>query len=211
MLTANDYARLHEIVFRSDYPGHKPKVVESPNGDGVKDVGKRYAHVNRLYIEQWEKKDGVKSLVAECTLLEYLEKCHEKALEIAVDLGIPPDFWPSERHSTLRVLEYLPYTGSARHTDFDLFTVPVYRNNPNALELTGGHVFKNHPGVQVGQLYQELYPNIIATGHYVRAKSKYWQYSAVYFAIPDHASELPSGQTVGSWIEEKMKERRYVV
>ena len=34
------------------------------------------------------------------------------------------------------------------------------------------------------------------------------QYSIVYFAIPDWETKLPDGQTVGEWLEERLKRSR---
>jgi hypothetical protein len=31
----------------------------------------------------------------------------------------------------------------------------------------------------------------------------------VYFAIPSHDAVLPSGETVGVWLDEQMKDMRY--
>lgn len=33
--------------------------------------------------------------------------------------------------------------------------------------------------------------------------------SIVFFAIPDHAAVLPSGETVGEWLEERLARSRY--
>lgn len=205
-LTATDYRTLYDIVFRDDYPGYRPNVIESPNGDGVKDSQKRYAHVSSKYIrsmrgDSWADGKGTYWYHPyQPTLTKYLQQCHEAALDVAVQLGVPREFWPDIRYSALRVLEYPPGAGSAEHTDFDLFTLNLYRNNLNA--GLGDVDFHK------GEILTEISKYHTAAKHYVNPHRD-CQYSLVYFAMPSEAAVLPSGQTVGAWVEERKKRSRY--
>jgi len=219
MFTSEDYRILHKIVFNDNYPGYRPNVIESPNGDGVKDTQKRYAHVSQKYLDN-NRHQSAQGWIKKTIILErYLEKAHNLALDTAVQLGISPQFWPDIRYSALRVLEYPPGAGSAAHTDFDLFTLNLYRNLPNKLLKTKEIVVGEGVlplGVHAGELLQLLMTkgnfSIHATPHKViPSELNNYQYSIVYFAIPDHAAVLPSGETVGQWIEERLKRSRYDV
>src|SRR5690606_726185 len=96
LFTASDYAKLHSIVFQPDYPGYKPDVVESPNGDGKKDDLKRYAHVAEKYLRDYSLTRRI--------LEYYLDEAHGLALEVAITIGVPRPFWPVKEYSALRVL-----------------------------------------------------------------------------------------------------------
>lgn len=202
MFTAEDYRILHGIVFNPSYPGYKPNVIESPNGDGVKDTQKRYAHVSQKYYMHCAANEGVEHRNA---LHTYLNKAHNLALDTAVTLGIPPEFWPDIRYSALRVLEYPPGAGSAEHTDFDLFTLNLYRNVYNPGLPDGPY--------HVGELLEVLDPTYFkATEHSVSIRAKAMsQFSIIYFAMPDEAATLPTGQTVGDWVKERKERSRYDV
>lgn len=189
MFTAKDYRILSNMVFKDDYPGYKPGVVESPDGDGKLDDQKKYAHVAFKYI---------KGNYGPLTM--YLERVHEKALDTAMEMGIPKAYWPAIEYSVIRVLEYPPGAVSHPHKDFDLFTINLYRNLPGLVE----------PQIPIhyGEMLEMINPNFPATEHHVEA-SGMTQYSMVYFAIPDHNQVLPNGQTVGAWLEERLKRSRY--
>jgi hypothetical protein len=49
MFTEDEMSTLRNIVFQPQYPGYRPTIVESPNGDGKVDTEKRYAHVAPKY------------------------------------------------------------------------------------------------------------------------------------------------------------------
>lgn len=237
--TAADYQALHSIVFATDadgrprYPGYRPEVVELPNGDGRADREKRYAHVSRnnqaaiFGSDEFSADDWL-------TLDMYLDRAHAEALRVARALNVPAAFRPDIRYSALRVLEYPPGATSARHTDFDLFTLLCYRDRPEGLVRYADEVCLGYntceaglddiaPGLHIGEL-GEIVGLGPATPHEVRAirlqndrddgpvpsdGSDYFpQHSIVYFAIPDHAAALPSGQTVRQWLDERIGRSR---
>jgi hypothetical protein len=187
-------------VFRPDYPGNATArgVVEAPNGDPAhRDTGKRYSHVALKYLpmvdEEWTPEQYY--------LASMLSLAHSKALKVAVDLGVPPSFTPLFGFGALRVLEYPAGVGaSAVHTDMALFTLNLYRSVPNpGLGALGS--------VHMGEL-GELIGLGTADPHHVTALAER-QCSLVYFAMPDHAAVLPSGETVGEWVRRETSRRRY--
>jgi hypothetical protein len=246
MFTASDYALLHSMVFQPDYPGYKPNVVESPNGDGKLDDLKRYAHVAEKYLapQQFDTYD-VKADVCfnqkywtDFTLARYLSIAHSKSLEVAVSIGIPPQFWPSKKYSALRVLEYGPYSVTNPHTDFDLFTLMCYRNLPEYFKYCDGdgnlntglldysrcqqektlvEAQKLNSQIHFGELMEEIENRIYpGSGRWKAHKHEVvasglatYQYSIVFFSVPDHSAVLPSGKTVGEWMKERLERSRY--
>lgn len=233
MFTASDYAKIHPLVFANDYPGYTPEVVESPNGDGVLDMEKRYAHVAEKYLQRDKETDR------RIPLRDYLHKAHDLAVQVAVTLGIPPRYWPDYNQGCLRVLEYSPTATTAPHTDFDLFTLMVYRNQSDhfkymqsdKLNASLGHAayFTNYKlaekskqlskkarelnfQLHLGELLEEIQPDCyLADKHQVTASGDQHQYSIVYFAVPPEHAVLPSGKTVGKWLEERRTRSRYTV
>jgi hypothetical protein len=203
MLNATDYKLLHALTFAPDYP-HKPKD-EIPNGDGKVDAGKRYRHVAMKYLEQ----DSNSSRVA--TLSHYLHRAHDIALEVAVAFGLPQAAWPKLEACALRVLEYPAGVGGHLHTDFDLFTLSLYRSHPAALcidrpSLLPSAVADLNPGCHRGELLEAL-QLADADPHSVRAEAEA-QRSIVYFALSAPELELPSGQTAGAWLAERYARSR---
>jgi hypothetical protein len=193
LFTAADYRQLHAIVFREDYPGYRPTVIEAPNGDPTaRDTGKRYSHVAVKYVDKF--KDGW----ARSVLLDYLWRAHNRATDVAEALGVRPAFMPSFEHGALRVLEYPPMTTSALHTDFDLLTINCYRNMPNK-GLGPDEVHMGELGELIG-----LGP---ARAHSVEPVADV-QHSIVYFAIPNHEAVL-FGVAVGDWLKERIARSRY--
>jgi isopenicillin N synthase-like dioxygenase len=249
LFTAADYAKIHSLVFRDDYPGYKPKVIESPNGDGKLDTEKRYAHIAEKYLKynstklvedhiRLQNRFGInecEDFTTELFLNKCLDQAHELSLEIAVAIGVPPQYWPVRKYGALRVLEYSPTAVTNTHTDLDLFTLMLYRNDescfkyldPNfaskyleSLGLEGQALTRSksllrlakslNSQVHFGELLEEIDSNSYrATKHEVVASGGPYQYSCVYFSEPDHDVVLPSGITVGKWIEERMKRSRY--
>lgn len=208
MFNGHHYHTLHKCVFSPDYPGYRPEVVESPHGDGKRDSAKRYAHVALKYRHP---------LPAVQRLLDgFLMQAHRRALEVAEELHVPAQFMPRLEYGALRVLEYPPGASSHEHTDFDLFTLNLYRNQPDKLVPGGTEVHLGELGQVVG-----LGP---ATPHYVLPSGTV-QHSIVYFAIPDHAAPLTywgdtvRGKspaelttlpwTVGEWLQERLARSRY--
>lgn len=159
MFTADDYQTLHSIVFATDadgrprYPGYRPEVVELPNGDGRADREKRYAHVSYKNLYKSPSVPLYSGLTpAEwCYLLDTLRFAHAEALRVARALGAPEAFMPDIRYSALRVLEYPPGATSARHTDFDLFTLLCYRDRPEGLVRHPRHD-QDEPGLDPDSL-----------------------------------------------------------
>lgn len=187
-----DYSHLHLLFNDTGYRGYKPSVVEAPNGDGKLDAGKRYLHVAAKYDPpEWA--------------LRYLARAHWEACRRAEALGIPDAFMPRVADGTLRVLDYPPGAGSARHTDFDLFTITCFRSTMDGLVV--GNM--ERPELYFGELAQEmgLAP---ATPHAVEGRP-HGQQSIVYFAMPNHAAVLPhsGGRTVGEWLQERLARSRY--
>lgn len=244
LFTASEYAHLHSLVFQPDYPGYKPNVVESPNGDGKKDMEKRYAHVSEkyLFVRTTETINYIKDWGYHPTherdhqLQNYLNRAHDLAMQVAITIGVPREFWPVRKYSALRVLEYNAEAITNEHTDFDLFTLMCYRNLPeyfrgkmpklrpdcgnglretnfgpiNSSEALLAHAKQLNAQLHFGEILEEVDPNTYrATPHEVVASGGPWQYSVVYFAIPDWDSKLPSGVTVGKWLEERISRSRY--
>jgi hypothetical protein len=204
MFNERDYERLHKLVFRKDYSGYKPDVAEIPNGDGKVDDKKRYAHVATKYlVTEQQRKD----------LMPYLEAAHHLSIAAADIAGVPKAFWPKIENGALRVLDYPPGATSAKHTDFDLFTLMVHRNQPEcfvAEEVEESRALKRihilNKQAHLGEI-AELIGLGQATPHEVVA-SETRQHSIVHFSIPDHAAVLPSGLTVGDWLAERMGRSR---
>lgn len=215
-----NYSDLHRIVFTDGYPGYKPSVRELPNGDGKVDADKRYAHIAMKYLSD----DVVSSRRDWAALVAALTEAHQLALKVATALCVPEAFMPSVQYSALRVLEYAPGAISNLHTDFDLFTLMMYRDQPDrfvtdeydvratsSFEQTSAlHCARElNRQLHLGEL-AELLGLGTATPHEVIA-SKTRQCSIVYFAIPDHNAVLPGGLTVGAWIDERMARSRITV
>lgn len=219
LFSAADYQTLAQIVFaleadgRPRYPGYRPEVVELPNGDGRADRAKRYAHIATKYLTQAGPADAVR-------LNPYLLRAHAEAERVARALGVPEAFMPDIRFSALRVLEYPPGATSARHTDFDLFTLLCYRDRPEWLvrHRTPGEIPLHldaldcvSPGLHLGEL-GEIVGLGPATPHEVVPvydapwkSAPTWpaprmrQHSIVYFALPSHDARFPGPQDSSVW------------
>lgn len=211
IITAGDYAAIHHIVFSPDYPGYRPNVVESPNGDANWDTEKRYSHIALKYLEQYEDE------ARRDMLTSYLVEAHNKALEVARMIGVPDAFMPDIRYGALRILDYPPGAVTHPHKDFDLFTLMLYRNQPDKFKYLSGepafHIQTMSKQIHYGEILEMVMPEHRATEHEVEAvtEGEPHQHSAVYFTIPDHATVLPSGETVGEWLDERMGRSRKVV
>lgn len=185
MLEAYDFERLRTL-FDGTYAGYRPSVIEAPNGDGKLDTQKRYLHVATKYDPpKWA--------------MSRFEACWYEARHISRQLGVAREFWPDWDACALRVLEYPPGSDSAEHTDFNLFTFNAYRNTNDVI---GGD----------GKLYIGEIGELIglgkATSHSVPTRP-YEQHSIVFFALPDHNAILPSGVSVGDWVQERIARSRY--
>lgn len=206
ILTQSDYDYLHANVFRADYSGYKPAIVEIPNGDSKLDNEKRYAHVATKYFS---------SCRLAAALWSRLARAHETALRIAASLGLPLEFMPDIRYGALRVLEYPAGAISNRHEDFDLFTVMCFRSEPEHFVADDADEYRTparhiasivNEHAHIGQLGTEIGLGA-ATPHEVRPSARVQQ-AIVYFAIPDHNAILPSGVTVRDWLSERMARSR---
>lgn len=203
MFTKDEYDQLNGLVFRDDYSGYKPEVKEIPNGDGKVDADKRYAHVGTKYFTTHQQR---------MELMPFLLKAHAIAMDVAIAIGLPEEFKPKLEYSSLRVLEYPPGAISNEHTDFDLYTLMLYRDQPDRFvsKDMGNHVLREirHINFQahIGEIGTELGLGQ-ATPHSV-LPSATPQHSIVYFVIPDHAVRLPSGVLVRDWLNERMARSR---
>lgn len=215
--STRDYDTLHEIVFRPGYPGWKPEVQEIPNGDGVVDAVKKYAHIAPKYIEK------MSSCPDRDVLESYYGYAHNIAQEAAAFAGIPWNWRPDARYGALRVLDYPAGAGSALHEDFDLFTLMVYRDAPEGFVARDAEVSPTlerlrqiDPQCHLGQLGTAIGLGA-ATPHEVVGLARA-QHSIVHFSIPDHAldfsefSEQPDGErrrrTVMDFLNERMARSR---
>ncbi len=199
---ASEYAELHGLVFREDYP-HKPPA-EIPNGDGKVD-SKRYRHVALKYLP------GFGTARERNALIAYLTYAHECAELVADALAVPAAFRPDLRYGALRVLEYAPCDFSHEHTDFNLYTLALYRDRPECFHR--GAEWTDIPtaalalnrGLHLGQLGEAVGLGS-ATRHSVSASAE-TQHSIVYFAIPDHDAPIGAA-TVRLWLNERMARSR---
>lgn len=195
-----DYLALAQL-FHTGYPGYKPDVVELPNGDGKADVAKRYLHVATKYAPPLHAADMFYAAFG-------------MACVVAEALGLPPSLRPSVNACALRVLEYPAGAGSELHTDFDMFTLNLWRSEP-----VPGMEARTVAGcsVHLGEL-GEIFGLGKAEPHSVPALD-HPQQSLVFFALPDPSVELPllprfsdaCGNrlyTVGQWLAERYARSR---
>lgn len=204
IFTESDYEALHALVFRPDYPGYKPTVLEIPNGDGKVDAEKKYAHVAPKYLATEQQ---------QYNLMPYLETAHAMAVQAAELAGVPSAFMPDVRYGALRVLDYPPGAISNKHEDYGLFTLMCFRDQPDrfvASDLDAGPVIERirtlNPQAHLGQLGEAMGLGR-ATPHEV-LPSKTRQRSIVYFVISDHDAVLPDGSTVRAFLNERMARSR---
>lgn len=189
-----DYAQLFQL-FSRDYAGHRPEVQEVPNGDGKIDAQKRYLHVALKYDPpEWA--------------LHLLARAHFEACRMAEALNVPSEFYPRVADGTLRVLDYPPGAGSEWHTDFDLFTVNLWRDVATGVVIKNeaGHCSRMPLDMHMGEI-GELIGLGTATEHCVTALDRA-QHSIVYFSMPDHAAVLRDGVTVREWLKERYARSR---
>jgi len=203
MFTKEEYEALHALVFRPDYSGYKPEVKEIPNGDGKVDAEKRYAHVAPKYFTTDQQREE---------LTPFLEKAFNLARACADIAKVPAAYMPDIRYGALRILDYPPGAVSNKHEDFDLFTLMMYRDQPDlfvADQVEESRWLKRiqllNKQAHLGQLGEAIGLGK-ATPHEV-LPSETRQCSIVYFAIPDHESPLGEGN-VRDWLNERMARSR---
>lgn len=195
------YQNLYQIVFAEDYPGFKKNQYDVPHGDGRVDYGKRHAHVSMNYLREVMARTDPTSAGTVSYALDQLLGAHTRALLCGRELGVPAEFLPSLEYSALRVLYYPPGVGSHLHQDSDLFTLILYRDQPEKFkaqdeELPKGAMCGRYR-LHLGHLGEML--GLGEAVHHAVDPSNTAQHSIVYAAMPDFAAVLPSGQTVGEW------------
>ena len=195
--------QLIEYAFSDANPGWRPEIQESPNGDGVWDTNKRFAHVAPKYFND----ETPKFVHTEYAFQRYL------ALHACRLLEIPKEFHPGP-DCTLRVLDYPPGATSPPHTDFTMFTLRVWRDDVDAFRYLGdvdpnlASIRKRFPGIHFGELIAEIDPKrFTATEHEVVA-TEHPQSSCVFFVMPNLSAILPSGLSVGDWLDERKSRSR---
>ena len=194
LFTHEDHSKL-ATLFNANYAGYRPETLEAPNGDGNVDVTKRYLHVALKYAPpEWA--------------IAYLAHAHFAACQVAEALKVPDAYYPKVENGTLRVLEYPAGSGSAAHTDFDLFTVHCYRDTDDfeRLDAVDPRAEKVDPHVHLGDIAQEIGLGT-ATRHQVNARD-YPQRAIVYFAMPANNAVMPNGQGALEWIADRYKRSR---
>lgn len=205
-MNKEEFNELAHLAFDSEWPGFNPETLEVPNGDGKVDTGKWYSHVAYKYFTaRWDGGD-----VRFDPLRVAYMRCMFLAKRVHRRLGLPQELTPNYYSSCLRFLRYPPGTGSHQHTDFDLFTLSLYRSDPTKLVrgLAGLHEGDDDisPGIHFGELAEE-FDLRTATPHMV-VPSKTWAASAVFFALPAMDVRLPDGRTVGEWLKERYARSR---
>jgi hypothetical protein len=200
--TDEEYEEIAAHAFRDDYAGYRPAVQESPNGDGVWDEGKRYAHVALKY-------DPPPALRA------YFELAYLEALNVCVSLDVPARLMPDPRECCLRILDYPPGAGSAQHTDFDFLTIQLYRDRPEGFvrlrgESPGEKAASWHEsddkvsgGIHFGEM-AEVAGFRRATPHLVRPLDVR-QRAIVFFVLPHPDAAL---LTAGEWLADRYSRSR---
>jgi hypothetical protein len=220
MFDRSEYDLLANIVFRPGYPGFKPDVKELPNGDGKIDE-KKYAHISLKNLANFGTSRE------RTLLLRTLFVAHEAAEQVADALEVPQAFRPDIRYGAVRVLAYPAKTGlSHRHTDFDLFTIPLFRDVQEtfrtypqaALDWSDQDQRERFyaaedlaPGLHLGELGEAIGLGP-ATPHEVLPHDE-GQLSMVYFAIPDWDTMMPKQVnhmplSVKNWLNERMARSR---
>jgi hypothetical protein len=205
-LTTQEYHTLYTLVFNpaNNYPGYQPGVLESPDGNATWDTKKHYAHIALKYLDNYKGEGAVHMRLV-------LEEWTQYATEVAIDLGLPMKYWPHINDSTIRILAYRPGAESALHTDFDLFTLPMYRNIVSTYEANfenGSVNFLSEDTfnrLHYGELMEEINPMAYkATPHKVTPDfTGRTQYAAVFFAMPRLDVQLPCTKPVYEWLRER--------
>lgn len=193
--TREDYDRIHALTFGDpNYAGYKPNVQESPNGDGVWDDKKRYAHVALKYNPCPE-------------LLEYFYAAYAEARRVHFALDAPRHLAPAVEECCLRILEYGPTAFSAEHTDFDFMTLQLYRDwKPGFVRV--GEVRPGDEEVSEGIHFGEMAEVAQfrpAMRHAVRPNPFKTTRSIVFFVLPSRDAALISA---GQWLDERYARSR---
>ncbi len=193
---------LAQPAFSAINPGYKPDVIEAPNGDGHLDTKKRYAHIAPKYFHAHTP----------AILRDAYHNALCEAQAWAMRLGLPMPLWPSYNDCALRLLEYPAGAGGHIHTDFDLFTVNLWRSDPSAMQQAewsprGVHFGELWHALGLGCSWSARLPT--ATAHWIEPRT-YAQQSLVFFALPSPDVRLPTGGTVRDWLAERIARSRHV-
>lgn len=197
-LNGQDYWDLHDL-FDGSYAGYRPNVAEIPNGDGKVDAEKRFLHIALKYNPPKYAR-------------RLLAIAHGAACEVAEAMGVPAYLRPCLGAGALRVLDYPAGAGSELHTDFDLFTVNLWRDPP--LDM-GARMIAGH-SVHIGELGELIESHVrphglgLAQPHSVPALPTH-QHSLVYFAIPEPTQLLVVDNhtvSVAEWLTERIARSR---
>lgn len=213
--TKEDYDRIHKFAFSDENPGWNPDVIESPNGDGVWDEHKRYAHLAPKYFDQASvSSPSFYTEMYSNGIFQLYHQARNEADRICRHLDIPKEFWSAD-DSTLRILDYPAGATTAPHTDFDLFTLCLYRDDMDAFKYLSGEddpllerAREISPGIHFGELMTEL-NGAQETEHEVLGTDNR-QCSIVFFVVPNHKAILPSGISVGKWMDERKNRSRKI-
>ena len=196
----SEYLFWHNLVFTPDYPGYV-----GPGGNDKKQeyaVGEyQYAHIAPKYLAKWT---AVGSDIRDAAH-EMLWKLRNAAVREAVALGVPPEFLPQMEDGTLRLLRYPPGAAIAEHHDFNLLTLPLWRNIWS--NYRRGDDAYDGRSIHYGEIFNLLFPDQKPTTHWTLPHDR-WQYSAVYFAMPHLGARLPDGSTVHEWVTGRKYETR---
>lgn len=192
--TKEEYDEIYSLTFDTPgYKGYRPEVQEAPNGDGKWDEQKKYAHIATKYSPSPR-------------LFEFYGRAFGEATRVYRELDIPSHLHPSWGNSCMRILDYPPGAESAEHTDFDLFTIQLYRDQPEGFVRTGT-VDQTDESISTGIHFGEMAEVAglrKAMPHRVKALDVR-QRSIVFFAIPPKDSSLI---TVGDWLDERYARSR---
>jgi hypothetical protein len=192
--TEADYQRIYDLTFNdSSYAGYRPNVQEAPNGDGKWDEDKKYAHIATKYFPSPE-------------LMTYYARAFEEACRVHRDLDFPRRLSPDWNSCCMRILDYPPGAGSAEHTDFDFFTIQLYREIPEGFVRTGTVAQADESistGIHFGEM-AEVANLRKAMPHYVK-EMDVRQKSIVFFVLPNPDVPLI---TAGEWLAERYARSR---
>ncbi len=205
-MNKDEYNALSDIIFAGDYPGYRPGLVEIPNGDGHADDYKKFAHIAPKYFKNWNGKGRGQ-------LVQAFERAFSDSLKAAALIGVPEIYMPAYDSCNLRLLYYPANSAGALHTDFNLFTLMTYRDQPDRFISEGdeipSHVSDKFPQLHYGELMEEI--GLAKPQPHKVLSSDTPQHSAVFFSLPSHDAILPSGVTVGEWLNERIQRSRKAV
>ena len=186
--------KLREIMFAEDWPGYKPEVREIPDGQGEVDQHKRYSHIS---LHDLDKYDGEHKA--------FLTRLYNQAYKHAVQyyeqrMGLGDQAIPAIEECCLRLSEYPPGVGGEAHTDFDLFTMNLWRSHRDLL-------IPRRP-VHYGELLELLTYDEVAHRHRIEPHETDTQVAVLFFVLPARDTKLPGGRTMGEWLDERLARSR---